>query len=216
MMVFIPGSPRACRRSPEHAGRRRVCGTASSYWWDVGYRPPSSWPRCWWGDSCWTVRTQPVATALLESLFSGPMLAAVGPALLAFFVGTAVFAIPLMRAGGEWAWRRRAILLGALLDSRRDRLRPGHSQPGRQCAGLLRQRDHRLADASPCTPEQSRSRCRLTDVVGISVLTRLVPASILSATNQHLHLEAPCIRPPRIASPSAGTRALLARPSRYR
>jgi hypothetical protein len=35
------------------------------------------------------------ATDLLESMFSGPILAAVGPAMLAFFVGTAAFAIPL-------------------------------------------------------------------------------------------------------------------------
>ena len=55
------------------------------------------------------------ATALLESLFSGPMLAAVGPALLAFFVGTAVFAIPLMRAGGTMGWSAACILGGALL-----------------------------------------------------------------------------------------------------
>jgi hypothetical protein len=55
------------------------------------------------------------ATALLESLFSGPMLAAVGPALLAFFVGTAVFAIPLMRAGGTMGWSAASILGGALL-----------------------------------------------------------------------------------------------------
>jgi hypothetical protein len=34
------------------------------------------------------------ATDLLESMFSGPILAAVGPAMLAFFVGTAAFAIP--------------------------------------------------------------------------------------------------------------------------
>ena len=53
--------------------------------------------------------------ALLDSMFSGPMVAAVGPAALAFFAGTAVFAIPLMRAGG--GLRRVAVLYsaGALL-----------------------------------------------------------------------------------------------------
>ena len=53
--------------------------------------------------------------ALLDSMFSGPMVAAVGPAALAFFAGAAVFAIPLMRAGG--GLRRVAVLYsaGALL-----------------------------------------------------------------------------------------------------
>jgi hypothetical protein len=55
------------------------------------------------------------ATDLLESMFSGPMLAAVGPAMLAFFAGTAVFAIPLIRAGGGLAWAAGAILIGVLL-----------------------------------------------------------------------------------------------------
>jgi hypothetical protein len=55
------------------------------------------------------------ATDLLESMFSGPMLAAVGPAMLAFFVGTAVFAIPLIRAGGSIRWAAGAILIGVLL-----------------------------------------------------------------------------------------------------
>ena len=54
------------------------------------------------------------ATDLLESMFSGPMLAAVGPAVLAFFVGTAAFAITLMRAGGRPAWPAAIILVGAL------------------------------------------------------------------------------------------------------
>jgi hypothetical protein len=56
-----------------------------------------------------------VATDLLESMFSGPLLAAVGPALLAFFVGAAVFAIPLMRAGGMTGWAAGLVLLGTLL-----------------------------------------------------------------------------------------------------
>jgi uncharacterized membrane protein YraQ (UPF0718 family) len=55
------------------------------------------------------------ATDLLESMFSGPMLAAVGPALLAFFVGTAAFAIPLMRTGSRVGWAAALILLGVLL-----------------------------------------------------------------------------------------------------
>jgi hypothetical protein len=55
------------------------------------------------------------ATNLLESMFSGPMLAAVGPAMLAFFVGTAAFAIPLMRGGGRVAWAAAFILIGVLL-----------------------------------------------------------------------------------------------------
>jgi hypothetical protein len=55
------------------------------------------------------------ATDLLESMFSGPILAAVGPATLAFFVGTAAFAIPLMRTGGSVGWAAALILLGVLL-----------------------------------------------------------------------------------------------------
>jgi hypothetical protein len=55
------------------------------------------------------------ATDLLESMFSGPILAAVGPAMLAFFVGTAAFAIPLMRAGGKVGWAAATILIGVFL-----------------------------------------------------------------------------------------------------
>ena len=55
------------------------------------------------------------ATDLLESMFSGPILAAVGPAMLAFFVGTAAFAIPLMRTGSRLGWAAAIILLGTLL-----------------------------------------------------------------------------------------------------
>jgi hypothetical protein len=55
------------------------------------------------------------ATDLLASMFSGPMLAVVGPAMLAFFVGTAVFAVPLIRAGGRLRWAAGAILIGVLL-----------------------------------------------------------------------------------------------------
>lgn len=55
------------------------------------------------------------ATDLLESMFSAPILAAVGPAMLAFFVGTAAFAIPLMRSGSSVGWAAAIILLGVLL-----------------------------------------------------------------------------------------------------
>jgi hypothetical protein len=54
------------------------------------------------------------ATALLESMFSGPMLAVVGPAMLAFFLGTAAFAVPLMRLGGTLGRAAAVILLGVL------------------------------------------------------------------------------------------------------
>ena len=58
-----------------------------------------------------------VGTAALASIFmfSGPMVAAVGPAMLAFFAGTAVFALPLTRAGGRAAWAASSILVGVLL-----------------------------------------------------------------------------------------------------
>jgi hypothetical protein len=56
-----------------------------------------------------------VATDLLESMFSGPILAAVGPATLAFFAGTAAFAIPLMRTGSRVGRAAAIILIGALL-----------------------------------------------------------------------------------------------------
>ena len=52
------------------------------------------------------------ATDLLENMFSPPILAAVGPAML---VGTAAFAIPLMRAGNKLGWAAAAILIGVLL-----------------------------------------------------------------------------------------------------
>jgi hypothetical protein len=48
-------------------------------------------------------------------MFSGPMLAVVGPAMLTFFAGTAAFAIPLMRTGGSVGWAAAMILLGVLL-----------------------------------------------------------------------------------------------------
>ena len=55
------------------------------------------------------------ATALLESMFSGPMAAVVGPAMVAFFVGTVAFAIPLVRTGGRLGWAAALILTGVLL-----------------------------------------------------------------------------------------------------
>jgi len=54
------------------------------------------------------------AAALLGSMFSGPILAAVGPAMLAFFVGTVAFAVPLMRIGGTLRWAAALILVGTL------------------------------------------------------------------------------------------------------
>ncbi len=55
------------------------------------------------------------ATDLLDSMFSGPMVAAVMPAALAFFVGTAAFAIPLVMAGGTLRWIAALYSIGALL-----------------------------------------------------------------------------------------------------
>ena len=55
------------------------------------------------------------ATDLLDSMFSGPMVAAVMPAALAFFVGTAAFAVPLMMAGGKLRWIAALYSIGALL-----------------------------------------------------------------------------------------------------
>jgi hypothetical protein len=56
-----------------------------------------------------------VATDLLESMFSGPILLVLGPAMLAFFVGTAAFSIPLMKAGGRVGRAAAIILIGVLL-----------------------------------------------------------------------------------------------------
>jgi hypothetical protein len=55
------------------------------------------------------------ATDLLESMFSGPILAAVGPATLMLFVGTAVSAIPQIRSGSRIGWAAAIILIGVLL-----------------------------------------------------------------------------------------------------
>jgi hypothetical protein len=55
------------------------------------------------------------ATDLLGTMFSGPVFSAVGPAVLAFFVGTAAFAIPLIRTGSSLGRAAAIILLGTLL-----------------------------------------------------------------------------------------------------
>jgi hypothetical protein len=55
------------------------------------------------------------ATDLLDSMFSGPIVAAVIPGVLAFFVGIAAFAIPLVRAGGKLRWIAVFYSIGALL-----------------------------------------------------------------------------------------------------
>jgi hypothetical protein len=55
------------------------------------------------------------ATALLERFFSGPIFLVLGPAMLAFLVGTTVFAAPLIRAGGPLRWAAVLILTGLLL-----------------------------------------------------------------------------------------------------
>jgi hypothetical protein len=55
------------------------------------------------------------ATDLLDSMFSGPIVAAVIPGALAFFVGTAVATIPLMIAGGKLRWIAAFYSIGALL-----------------------------------------------------------------------------------------------------
>jgi hypothetical protein len=55
------------------------------------------------------------ARDLLDSMFSGPIVAAVIPGALAFFVGTAAFAIPLVIAGGKLRWIAAFYSIGALL-----------------------------------------------------------------------------------------------------
>jgi len=55
------------------------------------------------------------ATTLLETTLSGPIVAAVGPAMLAFFIGMAAFASPLMRGGGTLRWIAALYSIGALL-----------------------------------------------------------------------------------------------------
>ena len=55
------------------------------------------------------------AVTLLESMLSGRILGALSPAILAFFIGTSMMAIPLIRGGGLIAWAAGLILLGVLL-----------------------------------------------------------------------------------------------------
>jgi len=52
--------------------------------------------------------------SLWTNLFMGPVVAAVGPALLAFFVGTFMFAIPLLRGSERLRRPVALILIGAL------------------------------------------------------------------------------------------------------
>jgi hypothetical protein len=54
------------------------------------------------------------AKALLDTMFSGPMVAALIPAALSFFAGTAAFAIPLVIAGGPLRWTAALFLIGVL------------------------------------------------------------------------------------------------------
>jgi hypothetical protein len=55
------------------------------------------------------------ATRLLTTMFSAPMVAAVGPGALAFFVGIAAFASPLVGAGGMLRWTAALYSIGLLL-----------------------------------------------------------------------------------------------------
>ena len=52
--------------------------------------------------------------SLWTNLFMGPVVAAVGPALLAFFVGTFMFAIPLLRGSEQLRRPVALIVIGAL------------------------------------------------------------------------------------------------------
>ena len=53
--------------------------------------------------------------SLWTNLFMGPVVAAVGPALVAFFVGTFMFAIPLLRGAKRLRRPVALIVIGALL-----------------------------------------------------------------------------------------------------
>jgi len=52
--------------------------------------------------------------SLWTNLFMGPVVAAVGPAVLAFFVGTIMFAIPLVRGSKRLRWPVALIVIGVL------------------------------------------------------------------------------------------------------
>ncbi|MEX0784080.1 MAG: hypothetical protein WD557_15675 [Dehalococcoidia bacterium] len=54
-------------------------------------------------------------TDLLETMFSGPVAAAVVPAALAFFVGIGLFAVPLIVDGGNVRWPALLFAVGAVL-----------------------------------------------------------------------------------------------------
>jgi hypothetical protein len=55
------------------------------------------------------------ATKLLETFQSGPILGAVMVGGIAFFLGVAAMAVPLIRAGGLLRWPALAFVVGALL-----------------------------------------------------------------------------------------------------
>ncbi|HZD37079.1 MAG TPA: hypothetical protein VE664_00395 [Actinomycetes bacterium] len=52
---------------------------------------------------------------LLDAMFSGPIAAPMIPVMLAFFVGTAVFALPLILRSGPLRWPAVVLLVGVLL-----------------------------------------------------------------------------------------------------
>jgi hypothetical protein len=52
--------------------------------------------------------------SLWTNLFMGPVVVAVGPAVLAFFVGTIMFAIPLVRGSKRLRWPVALIVIGVL------------------------------------------------------------------------------------------------------
>jgi hypothetical protein len=88
------------------------------------------------------------ATHLLDITLSGPMVAAVIPGLLAFFVGIGVFAVPLLKAGGKPARDSGALFPRSPADSGRDPLCPGPSQSNRKHPDLLWGHSDGLADPS--------------------------------------------------------------------
>jgi hypothetical protein len=51
----------------------------------------------------------------LDTMFSGPIAAPIIPVTLAFFVGAAVFAVPLIAGSGPLRWPAVALLVGVLL-----------------------------------------------------------------------------------------------------
>jgi hypothetical protein len=59
--------------------------------------------------------TASAATGLLQTMFSGPIAAPMIPAMLAFFVGTAFFAVPLVGADRNLRWTAGLYSAGLLL-----------------------------------------------------------------------------------------------------